>query len=90
MPAKPKRKTQDELERARELLCQYVEASGVSQETLAHRVGLKPSALADILRTGGESFTITQLYQILRALGVTPRDFFGRCYGLIPVADPRR
>ena len=84
MPAKPTPRTRAELERTRALLRKYVAASGVSQEALAQGLDLEPGALADILREGGEGFPLFQLFQILGALGVPPRDFFGRLYDLSP------
>jgi hypothetical protein len=87
MPTPPVSRIRAERERTRKLLCEYVEASGVAQEVLAQDLGLEPSALADILRTDGDDFRLFQLFQILKALHVTPRNFFARLYGLSAGSD---
>ena len=48
---------------------------GLSQEALAARAGLDRSYMGHIER-GEKNITLTKMYQIADALGVSPRDFF--------------
>jgi hypothetical protein len=79
-------KTRTELERIRELLRVYVDSSGIRPETLASGIGLEEADFLDIFREG-QDFALYRLFQILGALGVAPRAFFGRLYGWLPPGD---
>jgi hypothetical protein len=87
MAIKTTPKTRVELERTRELLRVYVEASGIRPETLARGLGLETTDLLAMLSEPGRGFPLFQLFQVLEALGVPSRAFFGRLYGWLPRTD---
>jgi len=78
--SRPQVEEDPEVERVRKLLCNYVERSLFTQSEVAERCGWSDSRLSRLI-SGPTGLRFRDLFSVLTAIHVRPRDFFFRLYG---------
>ena len=73
-----------EIDRLRRLLRLHVEGSGLSRAAVAEKAGLSEVEVEEVLEDQPLSPYLGHIYDVLRALGTEPRDFFAEYYGFTP------
>lgn len=73
-----------EIDRLRRLLRLYVERSVLSRAAVAEKAGLSEEEVEEVLEDKPLSPYLGHIYDVLRALGTEPRDFFAEYYGFTP------
>ena len=76
-----RKRSHEEAERCRASLGAAVRSSAVPAETVAARVGLSATALAELLRPNGSTLRYVDMLEILDVVEVSPAAFFAGVFG---------
>jgi hypothetical protein len=74
----------EEVERLRALLRQYVEASGIGVEALIERLEMNRAAVSKMFQYGGSPLKLYEIFGVLEAIGIAPKQLFGDLYATPP------